>query len=254
MKAAPAAVKATAMKAASAKTASAATIKPAAAIVARTAIETAAVIAFVVIAAVVVIAISAQRAAHYAGDSASDDRARDIVPAELDLLNIRAGLDPLRADQSRHGRSHREDQRNPDGSSTLDQHHPKSFRGRYRMAGILPAAARGRNVVELPPQVHAGRAKEMFSCAFGTLLSAVIGFSLALIGVTAARAIFWTIPTRFLTGVAAAGGLAFINSVATTTGGFFGSYMMGWLKDFSGSYVVGLLAVAAIIFASTLAR
>ncbi|MFZ0765871.1 MAG: MFS transporter, partial [Bradyrhizobium sp.] len=35
-----------------------------------------------------------------------------------------------------------------------------------------------------------------------SLVSAVIGFSLALIGVTAARAIFWTIPTRFLTGVA----------------------------------------------------
>jgi MFS transporter, ACS family, tartrate transporter len=85
-----------------------------------------------------------------------------------------------------------------------------------------------------------------------SLISAVIGFSLALIGVTAARAIFWTIPTRFLTGVAAAGGLAFINSVATT-GGFFGPYMMGWLKEFSGSYVIGLLAVAAIIFASTLA-
>src|SRR5258708_3354820 len=45
---------------------------------------------------------------------------------------------------------------------------------------------------------------------FDTLPVAVIGFSVALIGVTAARAIFWTIPTRFLTGVAAAGGLAFI--------------------------------------------
>ena len=34
---------------------------------------------------------------------------------------------------------------------------------------------------------------------FETLPVAVIGFSVALIGVTAARAIFWTIPTRFLT-------------------------------------------------------
>ena len=85
-----------------------------------------------------------------------------------------------------------------------------------------------------------------------SLVSAVIGFSLALIGVTAARAIFWTIPTRFLTGVAAAGGIAFINSIATV-GGFVGPSMMGLLKQYSGSYVVGLLAVAAIIFASTLA-
>ena len=29
--------------------------------------------------------------------------------------------------------------------------------------------------------------------------------------------------------------------------------MMGWLKEFSGSYVVGLLAVAAIMVAATLA-
>lgn len=85
-----------------------------------------------------------------------------------------------------------------------------------------------------------------------SLVSAVIGFSLALIGVTAARAIFWTIPTRFLTGVAAAGGLAFINSIATT-GGFFGPSMMGYLKDFSGSYIIGLLAVAAIMCAAMLA-
>jgi len=70
--------------------------------------------------------------------------------------------------------------------------------------------------------------------------------------VTAARAIFWTIPTRFLTGVAAAGGLAFINSIGTV-GGFVGPSMMGWLKEFSGSYVIGLTAVAAIMVAATLA-
>jgi len=86
----------------------------------------------------------------------------------------------------------------------------------------------------------------------GSLTLAVIGFSLALVGVTAARAIFWTIPTRFLTGVAAAGGLAFINSIATV-GGFVGPSMMGWLKEFSGSYVVGLVAVAAIMLAATAA-
>ena len=42
---------------------------------------------------------------------------------------------------------------------------------------------------------------------------------LALTGINAARGIFWTIPPRFLTGMAAAGGLAFINSVGTM-GGF----------------------------------
>jgi MFS family permease len=87
---------------------------------------------------------------------------------------------------------------------------------------------------------------------FDTLWVAVIGFTVALIGVTAARAIFWTIPTRFLTGVAAAGGLAFINSIGTV-GGFAGPSMMGWLKEFSGSYVAGLGAMAAIMVAAMLA-
>jgi nitrate/nitrite transporter NarK len=46
--------------------------------------------------------------------------------------------------------------------------------------------------------------------------------------------------------------LAFINSIGTV-GGFVGPSMMGWLKEFSGSYVVGLTAVAAIMIAATVA-
>ena len=50
----------------------------------------------------------------------------------------------------------------------------------------------------------------------------------------------------------AAGGLAFINSIGTA-GGLVGPSMMGWLKEFSGSYVVGLTAVAVILIAATAA-
>jgi ACS family tartrate transporter-like MFS transporter len=111
---------------------------------------------------------------------------------------------------------------------------------------------KGQRIVNLAIACLLGALGLLVPIVTSTLVSAVVGFSLALIGVTAARAIFWTIPTRFLTGVAAAGGLAFINSIATV-GGFVGPFTMGWLKEFSGSYVVGLLAVAIVIFASTLA-
>jgi ACS family tartrate transporter-like MFS transporter len=111
---------------------------------------------------------------------------------------------------------------------------------------------KGSRIANLAIACTLGAAGLLLPILSNSLVSAVIGFSLALIGVTSARAIFWTIPTRFLTGVAAAGGLAFINSVATT-GGFFGPSLMGVLKQYSGSYVVGLLAVAAIIFGSTIA-
>jgi hypothetical protein len=50
----------------------------------------------------------------------------------------------------------------------------------------------------------------------------------------------------------AAGGLAFINSIGTA-GGFVGPSMMGWLREFSGSHVVGLTAVAVILIAATAA-
>ena len=89
------------------------------------------------------------------------------------------------------------------------------------------------------------------SVVSGALLPALAGLTLALVGVTAARAVFWTIPTRFLTGVAAAGGLAFINTIGTL-GGFAGPYLMGELRQLTGSFESGLLAMAAIMVVATL--
>jgi MFS family permease len=111
---------------------------------------------------------------------------------------------------------------------------------------------KGRRIVNLAVACFLGGAGLVAPVLSGSLAIALIGFSVALVGVTAARAIFWTIPTRFLTGVAAAGGLAFINSIGTL-GGFVGPFMMGWLREFSGSYVVGLTAVAVIMIAATVA-
>ncbi len=77
----------------------------------------------------------------------------------------------------------------------------------------------------------------------------LVALSIALIGATSARAIFWAIPPRFLVGAAAAGGLAFINSVGTL-GGFFGPFLMGWLKDLTGSFDSGLALMALIVLIS----
>ncbi len=84
----------------------------------------------------------------------------------------------------------------------------------------------------------------------GSLGLSLAGLTIALVGITAARAIFWTIPTRFLTGIAAAGGLAFINSVGTI-GGFVGPSMMGWLRDQTGSFLTGILIMAAMLAVTT---
>jgi len=46
---------------------------------------------------------------------------------------------------------------------------------------------------------------------------------------------FWAMPPMFLTGMAAAGAIAWINSIGNL-GGFFGSGYVGWMKDLTGSY------------------
>lgn len=84
----------------------------------------------------------------------------------------------------------------------------------------------------------------------GNLWISLAWISVALLGITAARAIFWTIPTRFLTGIAAAGGLALINSIGTV-GGFAAPPMVGWLKDRTGSFSAGLLSMAGVLVVAT---
>jgi MFS family permease len=75
---------------------------------------------------------------------------------------------------------------------------------------------------------------------------ATASIALALVGINGARGLFWSIPPRFLTGIAAAGGLAFINSIGTM-GGFFGPSIMGWLTDRTGSFSAGLLALSGFL-------
>jgi ACS family tartrate transporter-like MFS transporter len=83
-----------------------------------------------------------------------------------------------------------------------------------------------------------------------SLALSLVNVTLALVGITAARAIFWSIPPRLLTGVAAAGGIAFINTVGTS-GGFVGPYMMGYLRDATGGFDLGILAMAGVMVVTT---
>jgi MFS transporter, ACS family, tartrate transporter len=81
----------------------------------------------------------------------------------------------------------------------------------------------------------------------GSFIPAYIGLTIAVVGTNTSRAVLWTIPTRFLTGLAAAGGLAMINSVGVF-GGFVGPSIMGLVKDWTGSYNGGLAAMSGFLF------
>ena len=75
---------------------------------------------------------------------------------------------------------------------------------------------------------------------------AAIALTVCAMGVYAALATFWTLPTAFLTGSAAAGGIALINSIGNL-GGFGGPYVIGWIKEATGAITLGLVALAVCL-------
>jgi len=71
-------------------------------------------------------------------------------------------------------------------------------------------------------------------------------------GILAFQASFWALPSGFLTGNAAAAGLAVIVSVGNL-GGFFGPSLIGYVKQMSGGFMWALLAVSVILLFGALA-
>jgi MFS transporter, ACS family, tartrate transporter len=65
-------------------------------------------------------------------------------------------------------------------------------------------------------------------------------------GVHAAIPVFWQLPTRLLSGVGAAAGIALINSFGNLSG-FLGPYLTGWLEDLTGSFRTGMWVVAVLM-------
>jgi ACS family tartrate transporter-like MFS transporter len=67
-------------------------------------------------------------------------------------------------------------------------------------------------------------------------------------GFFAVLPVFWTLPTAFLSGTAAAAGIAAVNSIGNL-GGYFGPQIFGKLRDTTGSDLAGLgfLAACALV-------
>ena len=63
-------------------------------------------------------------------------------------------------------------------------------------------------------------------------------------GIWGALGPFWALPTAFLTGRAAAGGVALVNSVGNI-GGFVGPTLVGYVRDSTGGFAAGLWVLAA---------
>lgn len=73
----------------------------------------------------------------------------------------------------------------------------------------------------------------------------MVALTVAAVGVFCTFALFWTLPTAWLSGTAAAGAIAMINSIGNLAG-FGGPYLIGWVKEATGSTSTGLLVLAAM--------
>ncbi|MCO4882447.1 MFS transporter [Paraburkholderia caribensis] len=110
---------------------------------------------------------------------------------------------------------------------------------------------RGGHIANLAAGLLIGAVALGISTYFHQLLPAMTGITLALIGTIAGRTIFYTLPARFLSGQAAAGGLALINSIGAL-GGFAGPYLVGYLKDSFGTYTAGMFGLAVVLGLTTM--
>ncbi|WP_374122334.1 MFS transporter [Variovorax boronicumulans] len=80
----------------------------------------------------------------------------------------------------------------------------------------------------------------------GSPVVAMVGICIGAAGILSSNILFWPLPSLFLTGAAAAAGIAMVNSVGNL-GGFVGPYLTGWAKDYFGTYSAGMCVLAAMV-------
>ena len=91
----------------------------------------------------------------------------------------------------------------------------------------------------------------MSASFFDAPAAALALLAAAAVGLYSATPPFWSLPTAYLRGEAAAAGIGFINSVGNL-GGFVGPYLMGWMQGATGDFRFGLRTLAASAVCSAL--
>ena len=84
----------------------------------------------------------------------------------------------------------------------------------------------------------------VFAGWWGSTYAGLAGITIAVVGLYGSRTAFWPMPSLFLTGTAAAGGIALINAIGNL-GGYLGPFAVGWIKDETKSFEMGLYFLAA---------
>jgi ACS family tartrate transporter-like MFS transporter len=91
----------------------------------------------------------------------------------------------------------------------------------------------------------------VLSVSVSHTLAGLLTLCIAAVGIWGTLGPFWTLGPGFLTGTAAAVGIALINSIGNL-GGFVGPYLVGIVKDSTGSFHYALFLLAGTLFSSGL--
>ncbi len=79
---------------------------------------------------------------------------------------------------------------------------------------------------------------------------ALMALTLAFLGMMCMMGPYWSLATSFLSGTAAAGGIALINTIANA-GGVLSPYLMGWMKTVTGTFTTGQVMLALTMLAGS---
>lgn len=79
-----------------------------------------------------------------------------------------------------------------------------------------------------------------------SVIGAFVLLTVSVCGAFGSYSPFWAIPPSFLTGAASAGAIALINSIGNL-GGFFGPYIVGYIKDITGSFNASMIFLAVVL-------
>src|SRR6201996_3905410 len=128
---------------------------------------------------------------------------------------------------------------------------------------LLTAIPNGIGIIaSIPWAIHSDRTGErvwhsaipLFIGTVGVCVSAVVhqpfgimaALCVAYIGIGCQSQAFFQLPSMFLTGAAAAGGLAMVNAIGNL-GGFAAPYVTGWLKEFTGTFTTASFVMGALM-------
>ncbi|KTC00865.1 MULTISPECIES: MFS transporter [Pseudomonas] len=128
----------------------------------------------------------------------------------------------------------------------------------YLMAGVFmllvgrSADLRNERRWHLVVPMLMGATGLIIAANFATLpIVAIIGLTIATMGALTSLPMFWPLPTALLSASVAAGGLALINSIGQMAG-FLSPYLVGWIKDQTGSTTLALYSLAALTIVGSL--